>query len=111
MDGRRRSPLRQIRKTLGTFQRGFENALELMLDGRLSAPYRAEHEVVASEGFLRLRRYAAPKGAPLRIGQPLLLIPPLMVTTEVYDISPELCAVSWLLAQGVDVWLGDLLQP
>ena len=55
-----------------------------------------------------LRRYASE--APAQ-GAALLLVPPLMVTSEIYDISPELSAVSWLGGRAVDVWLVDFGRP
>ncbi|HEY0991276.1 MAG TPA: alpha/beta fold hydrolase, partial [Kofleriaceae bacterium] len=42
---------------------------------------------------------------------PLLLVPPLMVTAEVYDISPDVSAVAFLQRAGVDVWVADFGVP
>lgn len=114
------------------FVAGARNALALLREGRLGAPYRAPFEVVHEEPHVRLRRYlrpgpseapslgdagdagagtagsSAPTPAPTR---PLLLVPPLMVTSEIYDISPELSAVAWLAGQGADVWVADFGAP
>ncbi|MGM0578593.1 MAG: alpha/beta fold hydrolase [Myxococcota bacterium] len=91
--------------------RGADNALELVARGRLGAPYRARHEIVHEEGILSLRRYTPEEERPGRVGDPLLLVPPLMVTAEIYDISPELSAVSFLVGQGLDVWVVDFGAP
>jgi putative long chain acyl-CoA synthase len=89
----------------------WENALEIARAGRLTAPYGAAFEVVHEERVYRLRHYAAdPQTTPIAAG-PLLLVPPLMVASEVYDISPDVSAVAYLTRQGVDVWLVDFGAP
>ncbi|HTR49253.1 MAG TPA: alpha/beta fold hydrolase [Kofleriaceae bacterium] len=85
----------------------WENALEIARAGRLTAPYGAPFEVVHEERVYKLRRYAADAR---NIG-PLLLVPPLMVASEVYDISPDVSAVAYLAREGVDVWLVDFGAP
>lgn len=93
-------------------RRSAANAMTLLRKGRLSAPYQAPFEVVLDTPNFRLRHYVQVEesdASPLKA--PLVLVPPLMVTSQVYDISPELSSVSWLLAQGVDVWLVDFGAP
>jgi putative long chain acyl-CoA synthase len=85
----------------------WDNALEIARAGRLTAPYGAPFEVVHEERVYRLRRYAGVG----EIAQPLLLIPPLMIASEVYDISPDVSAVAYLTGHGVDVWLADFGAP
>ena len=97
-------------KGLQRFGQGAQNALELMRGGRFSAPYRAVYEVADETEFAKLRHYAPDPAVSESIG-PLLLVPPLMVTSEIYDISPELSSVAWLRARGVDVWLVDFGSP
>jgi putative long chain acyl-CoA synthase len=107
---------RQVRwaKRLRRLGLAWQNALEIARAGRLTAPYGAPFEVMHEERVYRLRRYqrmapddpaAAPPAAPL------LLIPPLMVASEVYDISPDVSAVAYLQRAGVDVWLVDFGAP
>ncbi len=88
----------------------WDNALELARAGRLTAPYGAPFEVLHEERVYRLRRYThdAVPNAPI---EPLLLVPPLMVASEVYDISPDVSAIAYLARQGVDVWLVDFGAP
>jgi putative long chain acyl-CoA synthase len=74
------------------------------LGPRIGAPF-----VIAHQGrHYRLRRYhdGPPPGRP-----PILLVPPLMVTAEVYDVAPELSAVAALAAGGVDPWVIDFGAP
>lgn len=81
--------------------------------GRLGAPYAAPFEVVLEDGISKLRHYLG-ASTPPHDGQAtnaLLLVPPLMVTSEVYDISPELSAIAQLEASGLDVWLVDFGAP
>jgi len=106
--GPRRNP---ISARWGRIKRGAANAMEILREGRLGAPYRAPYDVVVAERNYALRRYtpaAAPAGER---PAPVLFVPPLMVTSEIYDISPELSATSYLTALGVDVWLVDFGSP
>ncbi len=99
---------RRIRR----FGLAWQNALEIARAGRLTAPYGAPFEVVHEEKVYRLRRYEkTPDPDAIPVGAPLLLIPPLMVASEVYDISPDVSAVAFLSRKGVDVWLCDFGAP
>lgn len=90
----------------------WQNGLEIARAGRLTAPYGAAFEVVHEEKVYRLRRYArTAEPGVARLAAPLLLVPPLMVTSEVYDISPDVSAVAQLSSLGVDVWLVDFGAP
>ena len=90
----------------------WQNALEIARAGRLTAPYGAPFEVVHEERVYKLRRYeSTPELGVERIAAPLLLVPPLMVASEVYDISPDVSAVAYLVKQGCDVWLVDFGAP
>lgn len=91
---------------------GVTNASEMMRLGRLTAPHRTPFEVVRQDRMYSLRRYEGiERAAGEGVQAPLLLIPPLMVTSEIYDMAPELSAVSYLLGQGVDVWMVDFGAP
>ena len=86
----------------------WQNALEIMRAGRLTAPYGAPFEVVHQTRVCKLRRYASPTPST---AAPLLLVPPLMVASEVYDIAPDVSAVAYLTRAGMDVWLTDFGAP
>lgn len=74
-----------------------QNALEVARFGGLetgeeSTPY----EVVSSHRVYRLRRYANPDDGPTgRRGRaaprrpPVVLVPPMMLSADVYDVSPQ----------------------
>ncbi|MGE3632404.1 MAG: alpha/beta fold hydrolase [Sandaracinaceae bacterium] len=106
MAERKRRPLL---RDLSILRRGAANAAEIARLGRLTDPHRTAFDVVHSDRVYSLRRYRGGPATPS--GAPLLLIPPLMVTSEIYDMSPELSAVSYLLGRGVDVWLVDFGSP
>jgi len=89
-----------------------ENALEIMRAGRLGDrygfPYQVEHET----RVFKLRHYEATnKDEGPGAAAPLLLIPPLMVAANVYDIDAEVSAVAHLARAGVDTWMVDYGAP
>jgi putative long chain acyl-CoA synthase len=104
---RRRGPIAKLMKRVSA---GAENAAELMRLGRLGTPYVAPFDVVREERVYRLRHYKAASPLDPRLC-PILLVPPLMVTSEVYDIAPDLSAVQMLLRAGIDVWVTDFGAP
>ena len=106
-----KSPVRRLQKGLARLSKGAKNTIEVLREGRMGSPYRAPFDLVMEEKNFRLRHYQAPEGAAQPVRQPMLLVPPLMVSSEIYDISPELSAVSWLGSQGIDVWLVDFGVP
>lgn len=105
------SSVRRLQKRLARLGKGAKNTLEVLREGRMGSPYRAPFEIEIEEKTFRLRRYLPLEDVPQSVPSPLLLVPPLMVSSEIYDISPELSAVSWLLARGFGVWLVDFGVP
>lgn len=66
-------------------------------------------DVVAEQSIYRLRHYFAddvPSDAT-----PILLVPPLMMTAEVWDVSPATSAVLALHEAGIDPWVIDFGDP
>ena len=86
-----------------------QNALEIMRLGRLSAESGAPFDLVYEGMHYRLRHYG-PEGGGAG-SAPLVLVPPLMVASEVYDIAPDVSAIRALLREGIDVWLVDFGAP
>ena len=99
------NPLDLVRKRLRASSR---NALELVRLGRLGEAYGAPYEIVAQGANHRLRRYATTEAVD---APPALLIPPLMVTAEVYDVSSDTSAVTMLGALGVQPFVVDFGAP
>ncbi len=99
-------------KRIRRFGMAWNNALEIATAGRLTAPYGAPYEVIHEEKVYRLRRYQSTPDAGVPVCRaPLLLVPPLMVASEVYDIAPDVSAVANLSRAGIDVWLVDFGAP
>lgn len=85
------------------------NALEVARFGGLdtgeeSSPY----EITQQSPTHRLRRYF-PDSDPGRVA--VILIPPMMLSAEVFDVSPAVSAVAGLHRCGVDPWVVDFGEP
>ncbi|MEO5875906.1 MAG: AMP-binding protein [Streptosporangiaceae bacterium] len=88
-----------------------QNALEVARFGGLDTGEEASpYQVVAEQRVYRLRRYF-PDGIGSGERPVMLLIPPLMLTAEIYDIAPAASAVSVLHDLGVDPWVVDFGHP
>jgi putative long chain acyl-CoA synthase len=99
-------------KRVRRFGMAWDNALEIARAGRLTAPYGAPFEVIHEERVYKLRRYqSVPDSGVTSAKAPLLLVPPLMIASEVYDIAPDVSAVANLSRAGIDVWLVDFGAP
>ena len=89
-----------------------QNALEIARFGGLeTGDEPSPYEVVAGDPVHRLRRYFADRATERPDRPPILLVPPLMVSTEVYDVSPSTSAVAQLAARGIDPWVVDFGAP
>ena len=87
-----------------------ENALELARLGHFTDPEHAPYKVVHELSIARLRRYGGDGHRPA-VEAPVLLIPPLMVTAEIYDVAPDISGVTALTQLGLDVWVIDFGSP
>ncbi len=102
---------RAVGSRLRRFNDTLRNGLEVMRFGGLNrdeegAPYRVER----TRPMYRLRHYFADQvedGALPR----LLLVPPLMVDTSIYDVSQKVSSVRALNRLGVDSWVIDFGAP
>ena len=88
-----------------------QNAFEIARFGGLDTGEEpSPYEVVAERSVYRLRRYFPPRrGARAR--PPVVLVPPMMLAAEVYDVSPASSAVALLRENGVDPWVIDFGAP
>lgn len=88
-----------------------QNALEVARFGGLDTGEEpSSYVVVAERPVYRLRRYfAGPADSPG--GPPVLLVPPLMLAAEIYDVAPSSSAVSIMHQLGVDPWVVDFGAP
>ncbi|HEY5318125.1 MAG TPA: acyl-CoA synthetase, partial [Solirubrobacteraceae bacterium] len=85
-----------------------QNALEVARFGGLETDeVHSPYEVASEQRVYRLRRYfPGSEGGP-----PVLLVPPLMLATEVYDVSPATSGVAVLHELGIDPWVVDFGSP
>lgn len=101
---------RLIREPASRLGAAAQNALEVARFGGLETDdVPSPYEVVAEHRVYRLRRYfpgETAKGAP-----PVLLVPPMMLAAEVYDVSPSATAVGVLHEHGIGPWVVDFGAP
>jgi putative long chain acyl-CoA synthase len=86
-----------------------QNALEVARFGGLATDEEpSPFEVASEQRVYRLRHYYpdADGGAP-----PIVLVPPMMLAAEVYDVSPGTSAVTILREHGADPWVVDFGSP
>lgn len=86
------------------------NVAEYLLTGGLVIePEESPYEVVASAPMYRLRRYFPDdirEGLP-----PIVLIPPLLIVCDVYDVAPRSSVVRSVHEHGMDAWVVDFGRP
>lgn len=68
-----------------------------------------KYKLLLDEPTLKVRRYDSKKRKRSRI--PVLLVPPLMITAEVFDLHPKRSIVRTLLDKGFDVFVVDYGKP
>ncbi|MGB9185139.1 MAG: acyl-CoA synthetase, partial [Solirubrobacteraceae bacterium] len=89
-----------------------QNALEVARFGGLNTHDEASlYEVAAEHRVYRLRHYHAPSNGKAASRPPVLLVPPMMLAAEIYDVSPATSAVSILHEHGADPWVVDFGAP
>ena len=96
-----------VRRLVATAQNGLEVLRYGGLDpGAPSSP----HQVVERTSMYRLRRYF-PNSDTASSGIPVVLVPPMMVSAEVYDVTRDAGAVGTLHEMGLDPWVVDFGSP
>ncbi len=96
-------PVRQFGATVA-------NAAEVIrYGGLLTGELPSEFTILARRPMFRLRRYF-PDLDP-DPGPAVLLVPPLMMAADVYDVSPTTSAVRFLHEAGLDPWVIDFGAP
>lgn len=105
------TPLRQAARSAARLGAAAQNALEVVRFGGLQTTDEPSHHSVAGRDPVhRLRHYHPADGVPAD-GPAVLLVPPLMVSTEIYDVTPTTSAVRHLHAAGLDPWVVDFGAP
>ncbi len=97
---------------LGRVVAAVRNGLEIARHGGLTERQPAPYEVEVRGKNHRLRHYFPDRTDPEEKDRPaVLLIPPLMLTAEVWDVSPEASVVEILENAGADPWVVDFGSP
>ena len=97
-----------ITRPVGRIGAAAQNALEVARFGGLDTDEQpSPFEVVSEHRVYRLRRYYPDHP----VGAPVLLVPPMMLAAEIYDVSPSTSAVTILREHGADPWVVDFGAP
>jgi putative long chain acyl-CoA synthase len=101
------------RSALSKARAAWRNAGHLLRHGRFGPGWQTPFEVVFADAHVTLRRYGpeAPAALDAPPRRPILLVPPLMVTAEIYDISPEASVVARFQRAGLAVHVADFGDP
>ena len=86
-----------------------QNGLEIARFGGLGEREPSPYAVVAEDKNHRLRHYFPDVTGGDR--PPAILVPPLMLSAEVWDVAPESSAVAALRDYGADPWVVDFGSP
>ena len=101
--------LPNVKETLDRVVATAQNGLEVIRYGSLEtgtqpAPFRVEETVP----MYQLRRYFPDEPGD---GPPVVLVPPMMVSANVYDVTADNGAVTVLHRNGLDPWVVDFGSP
>ncbi|WP_424809632.1 acyl-CoA synthetase [Rhodococcus sp. 27YEA15] len=96
-----------IRRVIATAQNGLE---VVRLGGLETDSSTSPFEIVELAPMYRLRRYF-PDRAREDAGPPVVLIPPMMMSANLYDVTRDQGAVGILHGMGLDPWVVDFGSP
>ncbi|MGW4480546.1 AMP-binding protein [Rhodococcus triatomae] len=97
-----------VRRVVATAQ----NGLEVVRLGGLETEARAtEFRIVERRPMYRLRRYFTDDEVSPPSGPPVVLVPPMMMSADVYDVTQDQGAVGILHSMGLDPWVVDFGSP
>ncbi len=100
---------KSITRPVGRLGAAAQNALEVARFGGLTTDDEpSPYEVASEHRVYRLRHYY---GEGNGAGPAILLVPPLMLAAEIYDVSPATSAVTILHDSGADPWVVDFGAP
>jgi putative long chain acyl-CoA synthase len=99
-----------LTRPVGRLGAAAQNALEVARFGGLATDEEpSPYEVASEQRVYRLRHYhPSPKADA---GPPVVLVPPMMLAAEVYDVSANTSAVTILREHGADPWVVDFGSP
>ncbi|MBW0017705.1 MAG: acyl-CoA synthetase [Mycobacterium sp.] len=101
---------RPVERLVATAQNGLE---VLRLGGLETESVPSPSQVVESVPMYKLRRYFPPGGrsGQAKAGQPVLMVHPMMMSADMWDVTRGDGAVGILHASGLDPWVIDFGSP
>jgi putative long chain acyl-CoA synthase len=101
---------RPVERLLATAQNGLE---VLRLGGLETGTVPSPFQIVESVPMYKLRRYFPPDSRPgkRRAGPPVLMVHPMMMSANMFDVTRGDGAVGILHAAGLDPWVIDFGEP
>ena len=101
---------RPVERLIATAQNGLE---VLRLGGLETGSVPSPSQTVESVSMYKLRRYFPPdsRRAQPSVGPPVLMVHPMMMSADMWDVTREDGAVGILHASGLDPWVIDFGSP
>ena len=101
---------RPVERLMATAQNGLE---VLRLGGLETGNSPSPSQTVESTSMYKLRRYYPPDSRPghPRAGEPVLLVHPMMMSANMWDVTRQEGAVGILHSAGLDPWVIDFGSP
>jgi putative long chain acyl-CoA synthase len=99
---------RPVDRLMATAQNGLE---VLRLGGLETGAAPSPFQVVESVAMYKLRRYFPPDERAGQLGPPVLLVHPMMMSANMWDVTEGEGAVSIVRAAGLDPWVIDFGSP
>jgi putative long chain acyl-CoA synthase len=101
---------RPVERLVATAQNGLE---VLRLGGLETGTVPSPSQIVESVPMYKLRRYFPPDNRPGQppVGPPVLMVHPMMMSADMWDVTKEDGAVGILHASGLDPWVIDFGEP
>jgi putative long chain acyl-CoA synthase len=102
--------IRPVERLIATAQNGLE---VLRLGGLETGSVPSPFQIVESVPMYKLRRYFPPDSRPGQppIGPPVLMVHPMMMSADMWDVTRRDGAVGILHANGLDPWVIDFGSP
>lgn len=101
---------RPVERLIATAQNGLE---VLRLGGLETGTAPSPSQIVESVSMYKLRRYFPPDSRPGQspVGPPVLMVHPMMMSADMWDVTRDEGAVGILHAHGLDPWVIDFGEP
>src|SRR6478736_6107059 len=106
--------LSAITRPVGRLVATAQNGLEVLRYGGLeTGAVPSPFQIIESVPMYRLRRYFPPDSRPgaTPAGPPVLMVHPMMMSADMWDVTRDEGAVGILHAAGVDPWVIDFGSP